>query len=237
MTNDVLNQIKQTAEFKKIIKDFDPEIIFLGGSRALNQHRVNSDFDLIAYNRNPTPFFKNIKIPLLGTNFHAHCMITSLETIFNMFCEAPEIPSYFHVLIGLAQQVVAFPDHIIYRKAEISSFWDVLQNRKQEFAEIALYKTLLSVPLELKLIATNHHERNLDGKIYYYLLSSYDQIFHENHSTLIHALRSHETLNKAQEKEFYRVFKKIYNFYITFDMNKYNDFLMKLEVENYVNSR
>lgn len=224
-----IEYIKHNKQLNELINKYNPYIVVLCGSRAIDTNVDTSDWDLAMYcPEKSLSFMKNIRIEN-DKNLSVHIMMTSVENIIRILLESVDGVNHFYTLTALSQGTLSSDRYyIIYKRANHPLF-DILTEYKRWICELGIYRLLVSIQYELKEIYTNKNLL-LSYKIYTYFLMAYDIITNSDSTKLIKKFKSGKNKTEEELQEFYKKIDHIHNFYNNFDESKYEILKVKLEV-------
>lgn len=228
MTNEeFINNVKTLPEVQKLIEQYDPYIVALGGSRDSGYEIESSDWDLVLIASKPVEnSFKTVNLP---TAEKCHVFCYSLETLIKIYLDCCEEPvPVVHMIWGGSKNITT--PYQIYNKndpffEEIRKFF--ISNSKL-ITELGTESLLNSMQDSLRNVIFDT-TYNYSLKMYYRLLMCYDAIYDDNSSVLIMALRN-KKMNDEQKVELKEKMTQLKYFYDNFDYHKHMEQKQHLEV-------
>lgn len=223
----MLEIITKSEDYKQFIKDYDPFIIFLGGSRGNQYNNPNSDWDLIAFtDKYKGPFRKceRVHFKNLPNNIRCHTVVISLEMVFDVLTCSPEHTDHLWEFVGLMLNLV-WNDHnkIIYENNIPSVFKEII-NPDLHLREHFLHSLVVSYGPLMRHMIEAFAKQDLDVyyKTYYYFLLMWEIYSGDNsYQPLIKKVRLHQPLEEQDFKDFITVLNNILNVAEQYDIKNY----------------
>lgn len=227
----MIEKIKQSADFQNFIKEYNPFVIFLGGSRIYHYSSESSDWDLIAFTdhyHGPYRTCQRIVLKDLKPDIDAHILVVSLDMILDLFFNAPSHPDKLWETIGLMYNMTWSDKNIIY-KTEIPEIFYELMNPENHIKEHVLHSMVVGhgdvMRHMLKMIPQGIFD--IYYKIYYYFLVVWELYSGDrSYESLIKKIRTHATLDASDYEQYIQVLNKILKVAEDYDIFAYyNDYL------------
>ena len=165
MNKDFITELKNSSFFSYLFEDNDVIMIYLGGSRAFNEHSENSDYDIVILTKNKP----HRKEGLFGLEYKGRKVHWYYEELFDLFLPITE---NWNILEPISTvNLLTVLDNIIYEnpkyKAEINY---ILENHK-ELAKVGAWNFLTYNNQFHEVLETNSAPRA--GKISYHIYNCY----------------------------------------------------------------
>lgn len=225
--------LKTLPDFKKMLIDYQPEIVYLGGSRATGCEKSDSDYDIIvrAGYDYPGNFLNSYRIHN-DRNLSIHCLITSMYQSIAMILDDYSVAADIYTLASLGWDWKIKDENIIYQSLKIKQVqkkFSFCQKDQKQFLELCIYNYMLKLRDELNVIFKTKI-LDLNPKIYYHLIFYYDLLYEDDNSAIIKKIREHRNLTTVEQNKFNLIFKTLFLFYNNFNDYEYIEIKRKLEV-------
>ena len=227
--------------YKKLIDDYNPDIVYLGGSRALNTDIENSDFDLVAIAPKSEILnslaYKNMIIQKAnGTEKTIHCFITTVDYIINVLLDEYTTPNNIFLLNALStgfNKIDSFEPIMTKEEEKCTKMFKFIKENKIKISKMMFFHLINQLDADLDYICNyNDNNLNLSKKIYYQLLVIYDVMNSIDSSDLIKKLRTNK-LTKDEINEVLSRMKELNIIYKNYKDSQYDILKARLEVLRY----
>ena len=235
MTNiEFIDYIKTQGAYQQLLEQYNPYMIYLGGSRANGSCTEDSDWDLIVIT-------KEQYVDLSGCiNIHinndkdlpAHALIVSIEHLVGMLTDAIDYCSNLHIIMFFMSGYQAYINYSLFNDNQMNEFFNFLNLHKNTITKICLFNFVNRLKIQIHTIASTG-VTNLSTKVYYNLLTAFDILYNTDSSELIYLLRTHSILSSERKKELQNKMERLYKFLINYKEKDYDNIKNLLEVFKY----